>query len=188
MQSTAHAFWRFSLRVYRTARVESACIALQDGCGADVNVLLLCGWLASRGRSLDRRRLRQAMARVGAWQSEVVAPLRKARRAHKRLAGAMPQQEDAARTETPLHQRLLALELELEYAEQSMLVALAQTWPPPARVLPPTAAAQRNLERYLQLLGDGPAPDRAAADRAALDKAAAVAILVKAFGACAPSG
>ncbi|MDE2613288.1 MAG: TIGR02444 family protein [Burkholderiales bacterium] len=163
MQRTPHDFWRFSLRVYRAGGVESACLALQDGCGADVNLLLFCGWLAGRGWSLDRRRLRQAMARVGAWQSEVVVPLRAARRAHKRLAA------DAAAAHAPhdgapsLHQRLLALELDLEYAEQSMLVALAASWPAPARTLPCAAAARASLERYLQLLEGGPETDAAPA-------------------------
>ena len=61
MRHAPHPFWRFSLRVYRAAGVQQACLALQEDCGADVNLLLLCGWQGLDGRALDRRRLRQAM-------------------------------------------------------------------------------------------------------------------------------
>lgn len=167
MPRAPHDFWRYSLRVYRDEGVQRACLALQDGCGADVNLLLLCGWLAGRGASLDRRRLRQAIARVGDWQSQVVAPLRQARRAHKRLAQAVAPDEAAS-----LRQRLLALELDLEYAEQTALADLAATWPAPRRTLAPGEAAQASLERYLQLLARP-------VDHAV---AAQVAILAAAFG------
>ena len=33
-------FWRFSLTYYGQPGVSDACIALQDGCGVDVNLLL----------------------------------------------------------------------------------------------------------------------------------------------------
>src|SRR5271170_5952237 len=38
--STETPFWRFSLNFYRQADVSDACIALQDTCGVDVNLLL----------------------------------------------------------------------------------------------------------------------------------------------------
>jgi uncharacterized protein (TIGR02444 family) len=169
MARAPHDFWRYSLRVYREDGVQGACLALQDEALADVNLLLLCGWMASRGSSLDQRRLRQAIARVHAWQSEVVAPLRQARRAHKRLAAEVAPAREAA---AAMHRRLLALELELEYVEQSLLVELAASWPAPRRALPPGDAAQASLARYLQLLGHG--SDQASATR--------VATLVAAFG------
>ena len=45
-------FWRFSLKFYRQAGVAEACIAAQDGCGVDVNLLLFLFWLASGGRQV----------------------------------------------------------------------------------------------------------------------------------------
>jgi len=81
MRHVPHAFWRFSLQVYGASGVQEACLALQEVCGADVNLLLLCDWVGHGGRSLDKCRPRQAMARVGKWQSEVISPARKARRA-----------------------------------------------------------------------------------------------------------
>ena len=79
-------FWRFSLRTYRAPGVQDACLALQDRCGADVNLLLFCGWTGRDGRALDEGSLRSAVGRVGLWQSEVIAPLRLARRGLKRQA------------------------------------------------------------------------------------------------------
>src|SRR5262249_40267230 len=48
-------FWNFSLKVYGRPGVAAACIALQDGLGLDVNLLLYCCW---HGRA--RRRLEAA--------------------------------------------------------------------------------------------------------------------------------
>ena len=156
MRHTSNPFWRFSLRVYRASGVQHACLALQDECGADVNLLLLCGWVGIHGRTLDRRRLRQAMARVGAWQAEVVAPIRAARRAIKL---APPAATELAPT---LRKRVLALELELECIEQQLLAELAARWPAPARRTAPRAAVEANLARYLALLGHAPQPAHAA--------------------------
>ena len=66
--------------------VQQACLALQERCGADVNLLLFCGWTGRGGRALDESVLRSAVDRVGRWQSEVIAPLRLARRGLKRHA------------------------------------------------------------------------------------------------------
>ena len=60
-----NAFWRFSLRTYRAPGVEAACLALQERCGADVNLLLFCGWVGREGRVLDEASLRSAVGRVG---------------------------------------------------------------------------------------------------------------------------
>ncbi len=150
MRRAPHPFWRFSLRVYRASGIQEACLALQEDCGADVNLLLLCGWAGQDGRSLDKRRLSQAMACVGEWQSDVIAPVRKARRAIKRNPP-----RDAAAAQA-LRKQILALELELEYIEQSMLADLAAQWPAPLRRVAPREAIEANLLRYLGLLGHTP--------------------------------
>lgn len=155
-----HPFWRFSLRVYRAPGVQEACLALQEDCGADVNLLLLCGWLGRDGRALDKRRLRQAMACVGTWQSDVIAPVRAARRAIKRNP---PPGAEAAQA---LRKQILALELELEYVEQSMLADLAAHWPAPSRRAPAREAIEASLARYMALLGHGVRP----ADAVHLDR------------------
>lgn len=154
---TPHAFWRFSLHVYRAPGVQDACLALQDDCGADVNLLLLCGWLGQQGRALDKRRLRQAMLCIDRWQSDVIAPVRSARRAIKRHP---PSDAQAAQA---LRKQILALELDLEYVEQSMLADLAAQWPDGARHSTPRAAITASLARYMDLLGAGRQTPAAAA-------------------------
>jgi uncharacterized protein (TIGR02444 family) len=158
MPERANPFWRFSLRTYRAPGVQEACLALQDRCGADVNLLLFCGWTGRDGRALDETSLRCAVGRVGTWQSEVVAPLRLARRGFKRHAADAMAAEQAG----PLRKRVLALELELERVEQSLLAELASQWPPPAQRLPPWQAVAANLACYLELLGEAAGPDEAA--------------------------
>lgn len=163
MHHEPHPLWRFSLRVYRAPGVQEACLALQDDHGADVNLVLLCSFVGHEGRSLDKRRLRQAMARVGAWQSEVIAPVRSARRAIKRLPPA------DAQAAQDLRRQILALELELEYVEQAMLAELAAQWPQQVRRGAPRAMVEANLQRYLGLLGCAARPADAAHLKAIID-------------------
>ena len=151
MPQARHPFWRYSLRTYRRPGVEAACLALQERCGADVNLLLFCGWIGQAGRTIDRRRLQQAMARVGAWQAEVIQPLRQARRVIKHH----PPQGLAPELAQQLRRRLAAVEIELEHIEHCLLADLASLWPPPRRVRAPPQAVATNLARYLSLL---PAP------------------------------
>ena len=80
-------FWSFSLQVYGKPGVAEACIALQDGLGLDVNLLLYCCWHGRAHRKLDEAALRHAMAAVEGWQREVVQPLRAVRR---RLKSGVP--------------------------------------------------------------------------------------------------
>ncbi len=159
MTRSLHPFWRFSLRTYRAPGMQAACLALQESCDADVNLLLLCGWLGRSGRSIDKRRLREAMRCVRAWQSDVIAPVRQARRALKRNP---PRDADLARR---LRHQMLALELELEFIEQAMLAELAARWPAPRRSTAPEVAIAANLARYLALLE--PTPQSASAAHAA---------------------
>jgi uncharacterized protein (TIGR02444 family) len=158
MVGAANSFWRFSLRTYRAAGVQEACLWLQDHCGADVNLLLFCGWTGREGRQLHRPELRCAMACVGSWQSEVIAPLRLARRGLKTASV----DERTAALALPLRKRFLALELALEHVEQSLLQELASQWAPPAQRVPPRQAIAANLACYAELLDKAPGPDELA--------------------------
>ncbi|MBK7059749.1 MAG: TIGR02444 family protein [Rubrivivax sp.] len=139
--------WRYSLRVYRLPGVESACLALQDGCGTDTNVLLYCCWLGEGGRSVDKRSLRATMAALKRWQTEVIQPVRQVRRALKSAPLDLPDD-----TLLDLRRRLAAIELDLEYLEQCRLLEQAQALPVMGRALLPREAMGQNLRRYLELM------------------------------------
>jgi uncharacterized protein (TIGR02444 family) len=141
----AHALWRFSLAVYRRPGVEAACLALQDRWATDTNLLLLCCWLAVDGRALDKRTLRCAMSAVAHGQAEVIAPLRRARRALK--SASLP-----GRWAADLRKRIAAVELDMEYLEQCALVELADGLPPLTRRKSPHDTARASIDRYLALL------------------------------------
>lgn len=75
--------WRYAEINYARPGVAAACLRLQDECGADVNLLLTAAWLASRGLVWDASAVDALIVGCAAWQSEVIAPLRSARRRFK---------------------------------------------------------------------------------------------------------
>src|ERR1700741_5560895 len=81
-------FWNFSLQLYGRPGVGPACIALQDGLGLDVNLLLYCCWHGRENRALSEKDIHRAIAASEGWQREVVQPLRAVRRRLK--AGVAP--------------------------------------------------------------------------------------------------
>lgn len=148
MKRAPFPLWRFSLRTYGAPGVATACLALQDACGADVNLMLFCCWLGVEGRLLNKRLLRKSAAAVSAWQSEVLQPLRRARHAVKKGIAAVPQEWSA-------HMRtgFAAMELDADYAEQLVLAEQAELVPRHAGTLRPQAAAAANLACYIESLG-----------------------------------
>ncbi len=148
--SLANSFWRFSLRSYRDPAVRVACLALQDDCGADVNLLLYCCWHARRGRTLDSGELGSAIAAVASWQERVVLPLRAARRGLSGRANGVVQAELAK-----LRKRAGALELAAERIENELLAAHALALPARTDRAAQTGAAIENLRGYLEQIGAG---------------------------------
>ena len=163
MPAAANPFWHFSLRTWRIPGVQAACLALQEHRGADVNLLLFCGWTGREGRELDRRDLRQAIGCVGNWQSEVIAPLRLARRGLKHQRAGTP----AAALAPAFRNRFLALELALERAEQALLADLATQWAAPVRSCRVAAPGHRRQPRLLS----GTADEAGGAGRAGAPRA-----------------
>lgn len=152
MRREPFAFWRFSLRTYRQRGVAEACLALQDECGADVNLLLYCCWLGSRRHRLDAKSARTAVAAVARWQDEIVQPLRRARRAiRKDPVGKV------AEATLLLRRNIAAAELDAEYLEQQLLAAEAsKAVASAAEAMPPERVAASNLARYFAVLGVTP--------------------------------
>lgn len=142
----ASPFWRFSLRFYRRPGVAEACIALQDGCGVDVNILLLFLWLATARRCVVPDVARAVCAQAAPWRDDVVAPLRAIRRRLKD-GSALVERGAAEQFRTAVK----ALELESERLQQEALFALAAGL---ATGQAPTveAAARANVAAYENVL------------------------------------
>ena len=133
-------FWRFSLAVYKPADVAAECLALQEAAGLDVNLLLFCAWLGTRGIVLSRSDIEAASRVVGSWHNSVVRPLRGVRRHIKTQYG------DAFE---PLRSRVKDDELQAEQVEQAMLFAYAQGIQSSSDRVD---AVARNVNAYLSML------------------------------------
>lgn len=149
----SNPFWKFSLKVYRADGVEAACLALQGALGVDVNVLFFCCWAGELGiPPLSDQSMRRALKAVESWQTEVVWPLRAARRRIKQGVEGVPQAW-AGR----LRKAIGAAELDAEYVEQIILndlVSLGRVSACPPQKC--RAAAVANLARYFRLAGVHP--------------------------------
>jgi uncharacterized protein (TIGR02444 family) len=145
--SSGSPFWRFSLQFYRQPGVAEACIALQEGSGVDVNLLLFLLWQAAQGRRLSDVQIRELEQKISAWRDLTVIPLRNLRRALKSPPGLVPgAAAEAFRT------RIKAVELEAERLQQEAMYGLAS-----AALLgeaaPSAAAARENVAAYEGLCG-----------------------------------
>jgi uncharacterized protein (TIGR02444 family) len=146
-------FWRFSLRFYRRPGVADACIALQDGCGVDVNILLLLLWLATARRRVSVAAAQEVCAKAAAWRDDVVVPLRTLRR---RLKDGSPLVERGVAE--LFRTRIKAVELESERLQQEAMFALAAGLATESASTV-EAAARANVAAYEQALGRTFAPD-----------------------------
>ena len=142
-------FWEFSLEIYGREGVSAACLGLQDEIGADVNMLLFCCWTAAGGVCLDDDKIRQALAAIKSWQTEIVQPLRTLRRRLRQGFDGVAEAQSQA-----LRRAIQAIEIDAEQLEQLRLVAAVPVKPDTAPRGPDRAAeAAGNLMRYLTMLG-----------------------------------
>jgi uncharacterized protein (TIGR02444 family) len=139
-------FWRFSLNFYRQAGVAEACIALQDDCSVDVNLMLFLLWLAAGGRQLSMDDIKELDAAVRGWRELTIIPIRDARR---KLKGA-PTILESGKQEA-FRTKIKALELEAERLQQEALYASRPRLLGSAAQ--PTDAARANLGAYERVLG-----------------------------------
>ena len=137
---TGSPFWRFSLRFYQAPDVADACIALQEGCGVDVNVLLFVLWLGGERRQIGVADARHIDMTAMSWRGGVVMPLRALRR---RLKDGVP---PIGRNEV-FRNRVKAIELEAERLEQEALFAIAPCLEA-ATASSAQAAARANVAAY----------------------------------------
>ncbi len=146
-QTATTPFWRFSLKFYGQSGVSDACIALQDGCGIDVNLLLFLFWLASERQELSADEVKKLDATIKSWRELTIIPIRDARR---KLKGAKTF-VDPAKQEA-LRDKVKAVELEAEKLQQEALYAFTQSGPLGKPSEPP-AAARGNVAAYERAMG-----------------------------------
>jgi uncharacterized protein (TIGR02444 family) len=140
-------FWLFSLRYYDDARIQIACLELQDRYGGDVNVALYLLWHARTGSCLTDADVMRIDSSVAAWRTEVVQPIRAMRRTLKEVA-LLPDLE----LQMTFRDKIKCLELEAEKAEQAIL---AQVEIKALDTREPTSAARHNLAAYGRTLCAG---------------------------------
>jgi uncharacterized protein (TIGR02444 family) len=140
-------FWRFSLKFYGQSGVSDACIALQDGCGVDVNLLLFLFWLASERQALSPDEVKKLDATIKSWRELTIVPIRDTRR---KLKGAKTF-VDPAKQEA-LRDKVKAVELEAEKLQQEALYAFTQSGPLGKPAEPP-AAARGNVAAFERAMG-----------------------------------
>lgn len=139
-------FWRFSLQFYRQPGVSDGCIALQDGCGVDVNLLLFLLWLADDGQLLSADEVRKLDDEVRDWRNLTIIPIRDARRRLKSVETLVePGKQEAFRN------KVKALELEAERLQQEALYAFTQSGPLGKRA-EPSAAARGSVSAYERIM------------------------------------
>jgi uncharacterized protein (TIGR02444 family) len=162
-KGSASPFWMFSLALYRSNGVPSACIALQDGQGVDVNLLLFGLWLASEGRAVSPEDLRAADEQVSGWRTQAVIPLRGVRRLLREPPAVVAGDAAAA-----LRDKVKAVELEAERLQQEALFALrpVEAWGQPSAREP---AGVNNVDACASMMGTPFAPVPRAALLAAFD-------------------
>ncbi len=141
------AFWEFSLAFYAREPVGAACLSLQNRRGADVNILLLCCWLATLKLTIGEAGLKAAIEAVDDWRHKVLEPLRGVRR------NVMDAPMEIAKAERrAIKDAVLAAELDSEHAAQARIVAVVAADVEPAEVGTIHSIASNMLETYLGLL------------------------------------
>jgi uncharacterized protein (TIGR02444 family) len=145
-QNETTPFWRFSLHFYRQPGVSDACIALQDDCGVDVNLLLFLLWLAGDGQLLSADEVQRLDDRVRDWRNLTIIPIRNARRKLKAAETLVePGKQEVFRN------KVKAVELEAERLQQEALYAFTQSGPL-GKHAEPSAAAQSNVSAYERIM------------------------------------
>ncbi len=160
MASAQENLWQFSNRVYRKPGVAEACLRLQNGMGADVNLLLFAAWYGVTRGVLNEQLIAETQRVSVSWSGAVVKPLRGARTWMKQVADdLLTEHSDSVQQQfRKLREQIKSTELQAEHLQQNMLLALVETC---AQVFPP-AVQQQQVAANLQFYLPDPAPAFAA--------------------------
>lgn len=102
------SFWQFSLEFYSLEPIKQACLTLQDNFDFNVNLILLCCWLDGLCVKLSTEQLHQLKGAIKNSDAEL--------KQHRKL-------RTASKNQPHRYAALLQQELELEQAQQSILVS-----------------------------------------------------------------
>lgn len=142
MSLTAEEFWTFSLDFYERPNVAKACLSLQDRRGADVNLLLLSAYLASKGHVLDETHLSIADGMTAGWRAAVLQQLRQIRRRLPKFSDDVP--EDMRKE---VNRKLLDAEMAAEQVAHRLILGRLKD-----EVLPTdNGTAKQRVEKSLKL-------------------------------------
>lgn len=147
IKSIPEKFWDFSSQIYDRPGVAPLCLVLQDRYGFDVNIILLCVWLAREDDAvLDAASIGRLEEAADAPNRQFVRPVRAARRWLKsRIAAGTCDATDAS-----AYEALKVVELHGERLVQSSLIAGLPS--ESDRTAPtPEEAARSSLENYQML-------------------------------------
>jgi uncharacterized protein (TIGR02444 family) len=146
-EKTIDEFWQFSLDVYARPQVADLCMGLQDAHGFDVNILLLCLWLAQgEGRALGQSEIGDLLGAVAALNENMIWPVRGVRRWAKLWLQQAPDLQAVAARDK-LYTSLKATELQMEHQIQIEL-ARCLTNDGQQQGLPAQSAARLSMEAY----------------------------------------
>jgi uncharacterized protein (TIGR02444 family) len=143
----AAPIWDFVLGYYRQQGVSESAIALQDGAGVDVNMILFLMWLAAQKRVLAAADVKTVSEKSIGWQHNVVMPVRAVRRLLKENAPLVEQEAALA-----FRKKVQALELEGEQLQLNAMAALSQGLKS-STAASPEAAARDNLAAFQSASG-----------------------------------
>jgi uncharacterized protein (TIGR02444 family) len=155
---SAEDFWTFSLDFYGKQNVAKACLSLQDRRDADVNLLLLSAYLASKGHVLDDTHLSIADGMTAGWRAAVLQQLRQVRRRLPKFAEEVPEED-----RKNVKEKILEAELAAEQVAHRLIFKRLDDAPMPTDGGSARERAEKNLKLYMRRLltqGGGPgAPD-----------------------------
>lgn len=129
--------WDFICWLYQQPKVQDSVLELQDTHTADVSLLLFCCWYGYHHGTLNDLQWEKLLLCSHNWQSQVLQPLRGARRWLKQQA------------DKTTYYSIKDLELNCEQSLLQELTLLAKSNSLKNTPVEPESACQQNIARYL---------------------------------------
>lgn len=142
MSKSSQNFWEFSVNLYSSSEVSSACLDLQNQHGIDVNLLLMCCWYGARVGELTETSLSQALAYSKQWREEVVKPLRQTR---VWMKSNMPSDQNQRLSFQDVRNEIKSVELRAEKHQQSVLEMIVMSQLDSGEKISPEKAIKANV-------------------------------------------